>query len=135
MKLVWKKRHSRLAFTLMELIIVVIIIAILAAVGLPQFFKAAGKAKEAKAKNNLGEIRRLELAAQSVTGAWSTFVATNTVALAADLDNDMVTDISISFYDVDYQYSVAGAVATATTAGAGLATPLTINLASGVTNW
>ena len=135
MKLVWKKRHSRLAFTLMELIIVVIIIAILAAVGLPQFFKAAGKAKESRAKNNLGEIRRVELAVQSVTGAWTTFVATNTVALVADLDGDEINDVSISFYDADYQYAVADGVATATTAGAGLITPLTVNLTSGVTNW
>jgi len=125
----------RKGFTLMELIIVVIIIAILASVGLPQFFKAAGKAKESRAKNNLGEIRRVELASESVTGSWLTFAATNTVALTVDLDNDAVDDVALSFYDADYRYSVAGNIAQATTAQPGLTTPLTINLSSGVTNW
>jgi len=125
----------RKGFTLMELIIVVIIIAILASIGLPQFFKAAGKAKESRAKNNLGEIRRVELAYESVTGSWMTFAATNTVALTVDLDNDGTDDVSLSFYDAAYSYRVAGSVATATTTQTGLTTPLTINLSSGVTNW
>ena len=125
----------RKGFTLMELIIVVIIIAILASVGLPQFFKAAGKAKESRAKNNLGEIRRVELASESITGSWITFAATNTVTLTVDLDNDAVADVSLSFYDGDYRYSVAGNIARATSTQPGLTTPLTINLSSGVTNW
>ena len=127
--------RKRKGFTLMELIIVVIIIAILASIGLPQFFKAAGKAKESRAKNNLGEIRRVELASESVTGSWIVFDATNTVALTVDLDNDGTDDVSLSFYDDDYSYSVAGDVATAATTQTGLDTPLTMNLSSGVTNW
>ena len=127
--------RKRKGFTLMELIIVVIIIAILAAVGLPQFFKAAGKAKESRAKNNLGEIRKVELAVQSVTGSWTTFVATGTVTLTADLDSDGTNDVSLTFTDSDYLYSVAGSVATATTATAGLDTPLTMNLTTGAINW
>ena len=125
----------RKGFTLMELIIVVIIIAILASIGLPQFFKAAGKAKESRAKNNLGEIRRVELAYESVTGNWVTFAATNTVALTVDLDNDGVDDVSLSFYDAAYSYKVAGSTVTAATTQTGLTTPLTMNLSSGVTNW
>ncbi len=123
-------------FTLMELIIVVIIIAILAAVGLPQFFKAAGKAKESKAKSNLGHVRKVELAIDSTEGAFDVFGASQTVSLAADIDTDGTNDIEISFYDVDYTYSVIGNVATATPVAGrvGLGT-FTMNLRTGVTNW
>ena len=128
--------RKRKGFTLMELIIVVIIIAILAAIGLPQFFKAAGKAKESKAKSNLGHIRQVELAIDSTQGSFTTFAATQTVALNADIDTDGVNDIEVSFYDYDYTYTVAGNLATATPVAGrvGLGT-FTMNLRTGVTNW
>lgn len=127
--------RKKKSFTLIELMIVVIIIAILASVGIPQYFKAAGKAQENRAKHNLGEIRKVELAYESVTGTWSTFASTGTVNLTADLDNDGVNDVVVAFSDAIYSYDVTGAVARAVTAKAGLATPLTINLATGVTSW
>ncbi len=127
--------RKRKGFTLIELMIVVIIIAILAAVGIPQFFKAAGKAQENRAKHNLGEIRKVELAYQSVMGAWSAFGATTTVSLNADLDNDGVIDVQVSFNDPNYNYSVVGNIATAAALKAGLTTPYTMNLDTGVANW
>jgi type IV pilus assembly protein PilE len=51
----------RKGFTLMELIIVVIIIAILASIALPSFFKTTGKAKQAEANNLLGMLRSAQL--------------------------------------------------------------------------
>jgi len=127
----------------MELIIVVIIIAILAAVGLPQFFQAAGKAKTSKSRSNLGEIRRVQLAFESVSGAWIAIRRTQTVALQVDVDNAdndnnhaTGVDIRLSFYDNDYTYSRAGDVVTATPRDARARLPTnTINLRTGVCNW
>ena len=120
----------------MELIIVVIIIAILAAVGLPQFFKAAGKAKESKAKSNLGHIRKVELAIDSTEGAFDTFALNQTISLTADIDTDGTPDVEVSFYDADYQYSVIGNVATAAPVlgRIGLGT-FTMDLRTGETDW
>ena len=135
--------RKRKGFTLMELIIVVIIIAILAAIGLPQFFKAAGKAKEGAAKSNLGHIRKVQLAYESVTGAWLAVACPNGAAclLQADVDNtdgDNVhttgVDVQIAFTDVEYSYALAGNVVSATPQTAGLTT-YTMNLATGATNF
>lgn len=125
--------RKRKGFTLMELIIVIIIIAILAAIGLPQFMSAAAKAKMSRAKSNLGKIREVELAIEAVNGAFTDFTVTQTVALAADLDSDSTNDVVLNFYDDIYTYAVASSVATATTAATGCTSPLSINLSTGVT--
>jgi prepilin-type N-terminal cleavage/methylation domain-containing protein len=69
-------------FTLLELLMVVIIIGILAAVGLPQYLKATEKARAAEALMILGAIRAAEIRyrAQSSTNAYTT--------LDTDLDVD-----------------------------------------------
>ncbi len=53
-------RKRSKGFTLIELMIVVAIIAILAAIAIPQYRKFQLKAKTAEAKNNLGAIRSCE---------------------------------------------------------------------------
>jgi type IV pilus assembly protein PilA len=55
-------------FTIIELLIVVIIIGILAALAIPQFRKSAESSTAAEAYNNLNAIRRAEWAYYTKTG-------------------------------------------------------------------
>jgi len=141
-----KKRpfmRRRKAFTLMELVIVVVIIAILAAVGFPSYFQAVRKAKIGKPRANLGEIRKVQLAYEAVTGSWIAIPLSQNVALQVDLDdleqdNDHTTgvDIRLFFFDNDYTYVRAGDVVTAAPVNAGSGLPTsTMNLRTGVANW
>lgn len=58
------KRQS--GFTLLELLMVVIIIAILASIALPQYIKASEKARSTEALSALGELRTAELRYKAV---------------------------------------------------------------------
>ncbi len=58
------------AFTLIELLIVLVIIGILTILAIPQCKKYILKAKTAEALNMLGAIRRAELAYRTETGDW-----------------------------------------------------------------
>ncbi|ADU97315.1 type IV pilin protein [Thermovibrio ammonificans] len=69
-------KKVRKAFTLIELMVVVAIIAILAAIAIPQYKKFQLRAKTSEAKENLGAIRTAEEA----------YSAENDVYLAATYD-------------------------------------------------
>ncbi len=63
---------KRKGFTLLELLIVIIIIGLLAAIGIVQYGKAVGSAKNAAAKAALGEMRKAAMAYYAVYGAYPT---------------------------------------------------------------
>ena len=65
------KLRNRKGFTLVELMIVVAIIGILAAIAIPNFLNFRLKAKTSEAKSNLGGIRSTEIA---YVAEWNTYV-------------------------------------------------------------
>ena len=70
-----KKRFKFVGFTLIELIIVIIIVGILAAVGLTQYTKVVEKGRAAEAKMILGTLRTAQVAYNLENGAYTTVIA------------------------------------------------------------
>ncbi len=75
-----KLHNRRGGFTLIELMIVVAIIGILAAIAIPNFLKFQLKAKTSEGKTNLAAIRTAE---ESVFAEFGTYVSANASPAAA----------------------------------------------------
>jgi len=106
---VLSRMKSRKGFTLIELMIVVVIIGILAALAIPRFMATSGKAKKSEAKTVLKQLYQLERAYFQEHDAY--VAGANTAGLVAT---------SLGFDDpgadarYDYSVTVAGNTFTAT---------------------
>jgi prepilin-type N-terminal cleavage/methylation domain-containing protein len=70
-------RRNEKGFTLVELMIVVVIIGILAAIAIPKFSNMIGKTKTAEAKTILGSIIQLETTYWNTNSSYVNFTAGN----------------------------------------------------------
>ena len=70
MKLTNTVRQSQAGFSLIELMVVVAIIGILAAIGIPQYSKFQARARQSEAKSSLSALYQAE---QSFLGEWNVY--------------------------------------------------------------
>jgi prepilin-type N-terminal cleavage/methylation domain-containing protein len=105
-----RTRHAKRAFTLIEILIVVVILGILAAIVIPQFTDASEDAAESAARSTLQTARsQIELykfkenVAAADVDAWDPLVAAGYLQAAPDADGYTfsVTDGVVTVTDAD----------------------------------
>jgi type IV pilus assembly protein PilA len=94
------RENSSLGFTLLELMIVMIILSILAAVALPNLVKQAGKAREVEFKNAIGTINRAQQAYhwEKAVFAQGATDQDSLVLLNIGFDSEYINSYSITAY-------------------------------------
>ncbi len=81
----FEKARAQAGFSLIELMVVVAIIGILAAIGVPQYTVFQAKAKQSEAKENLGFLYTLE---QAYFGENSSFIGLTAKIIAGSCGSD-----------------------------------------------
>jgi type IV pilus assembly protein PilA len=100
------RHRAARGFTLVELLVVIIIVGILAAVSLPNFLNQSAKAKQSEAKQNIGAINRIQSALRIANTSFaSTFDAIALGSLAGS-GSTATTE--------NYSYALTGTIDTAT---------------------
>lgn len=106
--------HNRKGFTLIELMIVVVIIGILAALAIPRFMKSTSKAKQSEARQILKQIYTMQHTyrqANTTYGDAGVTIAANTGGTFPDIGVDVGVNAM-------YEYAVTAADANGFTATA-----------------
>lgn len=119
------------AFTLLELLIVIIIIGVLAAIAMTQYSGAIANSKNSAAKAVLGEMRKAAVAYEALNRTWP-----GSFPITADLNSDGTNEVSFTDpTNTDFTYTTAaggtGSAAKKAAAGVGV-NNWTIDYASGV---
>jgi prepilin-type N-terminal cleavage/methylation domain-containing protein len=92
-------RNKKKGFTLLELLLTVVILAVLATLVVPRMIHQIEKAKEAEAVIHLGAIRSAELLLHNMTGRF----------VAADDEAEIQAALGLDVGGVFYRYSIAEA--------------------------
>ena len=103
----FSKFNNRKGFTLIELMIVVVIIGILAALAIPRFMQATTKSKQSEAKQLLKQIYTMQRTFRQATGAYGDNGA---AAAAGGAVIQTFPDIGVEIMvDNMYAYSIVAA--------------------------